>query len=99
MAPDCHYLLTLGWLRTAGLVNAWAETFVRTVFAPIEKGIREALIALLTMRWAGAEPELSRSEQAEYRRLCQIESPDFILNRPDYYAFFTYSLFCGQVAR
>ena len=99
MAPDRHYLLTLGWLRRAGLVNTWAETFIRTVFAPIENSIREALVALLKMRWTGAESELSRCEQAEYRRLCQPESPDFILNRPDYYAFFTYSLFCGQIAR
>lgn len=98
-APDRHALRTLGWLRRAGLVNAWAETFVRTVFAPIEPDIREALVALFGMRWAGAEPELSGAEQAEYRRLCQADSPDFILNRPDYYAFFTYSLFCGQVVR
>jgi ubiquinone/menaquinone biosynthesis C-methylase UbiE len=98
-APDRHYLLTLGWLRRAGLVNTWAETFIRTVFAPIESRIREALVALLKMRWGDAESELSRSEQAEYRRLCQPESPAFILNRPDYYAFFTYSLFCGQVVR
>ncbi len=99
MAPDRHTLLTLGWLRRAGLVNTWADTFIRTVFAPIENGIREALGALLKMRWGGAELELSRSEQAEYRRLCQPESLDFILNQPDYYAFFTYSLFCGQIAR
>lgn len=99
MAPDRHYLLTLGWLCRAGLVDARAETFIRTVYAPVEDSIREALIALLQMRWAGAEPELSRHEQAEYRRLCRPESPDFILNRPDYYSFFTYSLFCGRVAR
>ena len=97
-APDRHYLLTLGWLRRAGLVDDRAETFIRTVFAPVEDSIREALIALLQMRWAGAEPELSRREQAEYRRLCQPESPDFILTRPDCYAFFTYSLLCGRVA-
>jgi hypothetical protein len=23
-------------------------------------------------------------------------SPDYILNLPDYYAFFTYSMFCGR---
>jgi hypothetical protein len=25
--------------------------------------------------------------------------PDFVLNLPDYYAFITYSLFCGKVPR
>lgn len=98
MAPDGHSLLTLGWLRRADLVNTRAETFIRTVFARVEDSIREALVALLRMRWAGAEPDLSRRDQAEYRRLCGPESPDFILSRPDYYAFFTYSLFCGRVA-
>jgi len=98
-APDRHSLLTLGRLRGAGLVDAWAETFIRTVYAPVEDSIREALIALFRMRWAGAEPELSEPEQMEYRRLCRPGSPHFILNRPDYYAFFTYSLFCGRVAR
>jgi ubiquinone/menaquinone biosynthesis C-methylase UbiE len=34
---------------------------------------------------------------AQYQRLCQPESPDFILNLPDYYAFFTYSMFRGKV--
>ena len=58
MAPDRHYLLTLGWLRRAGLVNTWADTFIRTVFAPIENGIREALVALLKMHWGDAESEL-----------------------------------------
>jgi demethylmenaquinone methyltransferase/2-methoxy-6-polyprenyl-1,4-benzoquinol methylase len=99
MAPDRHPLLTLGWLRNAGLVDAWAETFIRTVFAPLEDCIREGLLALLQMRWAGAEAELSERAQAEYWRLCRPGSPDFILDRPDYYAFFTYSLFCGRVAK
>lgn len=98
MLAERHHLLTLGRLRTAGLVDAWADTFVRTVFAPLDHRIREGLVALLQMRWGGAEPELPERERAAYRRLCHPDSPDFILDRPDYYAFFTYSLFCGLVA-
>lgn len=96
--PECHHLLTLGRLRRAGLIDAWANTFVRTLFAPLDHRIREGLVALLQMRWGGAEPELPERERAAYSRLCHPDSPDFILDRPDYYAFFTYSLFCGQVA-
>ena len=63
IAPDRHYLLYLGWLRRAGLVNTWADTFIRTVFAPIENSIQEALVALLKMRWGDAESELSRANR------------------------------------
>ena len=31
------------------------------------------------------------------QRLCEPGSADFILDLPDYYAFFTYSMFWGQV--
>jgi demethylmenaquinone methyltransferase/2-methoxy-6-polyprenyl-1,4-benzoquinol methylase len=60
--------------------------------------MREALAALLEMRWPGAEGELSESDRAEYLRLSSPDSKDYILDLPDYYAFFTYSLFKGQVA-
>ena len=97
--PASHYLRALGWFRSAGLENARAETFVRSVFAPLEDDIRAALAALIEMRWSGAEPELSDGDRAVYRRLCRQDSREFILNGSDYYAFFTYSLFCGNVAR
>jgi hypothetical protein len=28
-----------------------------------------------------------------------VESPDFILNLPEYYAFFTYTMFAGRVSK
>jgi demethylmenaquinone methyltransferase/2-methoxy-6-polyprenyl-1,4-benzoquinol methylase len=98
MPPEAHPLRAPGWFRAAGLERAGAETFVRGVYAPLDGDLRAALTALLHMRWAGAEAELPESDAAAYRRLCRPESPDFIVNRPDYYAFFTYSLFHGWVA-
>jgi demethylmenaquinone methyltransferase/2-methoxy-6-polyprenyl-1,4-benzoquinol methylase len=41
---------------------------------------------------------MAEADRAEYQRLCKPESPDFILNLADYYAFFTYSMFRGVVA-
>ena len=32
------------------------------------------------------------------KRLCQPESPDFILDLSDYYAFYTYTMLRGRVA-
>jgi len=60
--------------------------------------LRQGVEAILQMRWPGAEAELSPEDWAAYRRLCQPESADYILNQPDYYAFFTYSMFSGLVA-
>jgi ubiquinone/menaquinone biosynthesis C-methylase UbiE len=98
MKPGLHSLRALGWLREAGLKKVRAKTFAGGFHAPLSDDIREALISLLQMRWINVEPELTREDRAEYRRLCRPESPDFIINLPDYYAFFTYSLFWGEVS-
>jgi demethylmenaquinone methyltransferase/2-methoxy-6-polyprenyl-1,4-benzoquinol methylase len=51
------------------------------------------------MRWPGAESELSPEDRAAYERLCLPDSPEFILDHPDYYAFFTYTMFSGRVTK
>jgi demethylmenaquinone methyltransferase/2-methoxy-6-polyprenyl-1,4-benzoquinol methylase len=96
--PRAHFLRALGWFRDAGLENPTAQTFVGDVHAPLTDDLRRALQALFQMRWPGVESELSQEDWAEYQRLCLPESPDFILDHPDYYAFFTYSMFHGKVA-
>ncbi len=97
--PELHFLRALAWFHDAGLEGATARTFAGDACAPLTHDLRSALVALFDMRWPGVETELSRDERAEYRRLCLPESPEFILNRPDYYAFFTCSMFRGIVAR
>jgi ubiquinone/menaquinone biosynthesis C-methylase UbiE len=97
MRPEWHHLRALGWFRDAGLEAPTARTFVGSFHAPLSAEIRDGLAALLEMRWGGAASEVSREDWAAYRRLCQPESPDFILNLPDYYGFFTYVLFHGTV--
>jgi demethylmenaquinone methyltransferase/2-methoxy-6-polyprenyl-1,4-benzoquinol methylase len=87
----------LGWFRAAGLERTVSQTFVGDAHAPLTEELYQALVALFEMRWPGVESELSQEDLAAYRRLCLAESPDFILNHPDYYAFFTYSMFCGRV--
>jgi demethylmenaquinone methyltransferase/2-methoxy-6-polyprenyl-1,4-benzoquinol methylase len=51
------------------------------------------------MRWPGVKSELTPDDWAEYQRLCLPESADFILDHPDYYSFFTYSMFHGKVVQ
>ena len=95
--PELHFLRALGWFGDAGLKELRAQTFVGDIKAPLSDDIRSALISLFQMRWGEPQSELSQVDWEEYQRLCQPESPDFILNLPDYYAFFTYSLFHGKV--
>jgi len=96
--PESHFLRALGWFHDAGLEESTARTFAGDAHAPLGDDLRSALIALFQMRWSGVEPELTREDWIDYQRLCLPESPDFIADRPDYYAFFTYSMFHGKVA-
>jgi ubiquinone/menaquinone biosynthesis C-methylase UbiE len=96
--PEIHFLRALGWFREVGMEELTARTFAGDAYAPLRDDLRHALIALFKMRWSGVDSELSQEDLTEYRRLCLPTSSEFILNHPDYYAFFTCSMFCGKVA-
>lgn len=95
--PESHFARALGRFDAAGLVECAARTYVGEVQAPLDKSIRRALVLLFEMLWGERQPEVSPEDWTEYQQLCLPESDDFILNLPDYYAFFTYSVFRGKV--
>jgi len=97
--PELHFLRALSWFRKADLEEARARTFVGDIHTPLNDGVRNALVSLFEMLWGNAQSELAPEDWIECQRLCQPGSPDFILDLPDYYAFFTYSLFHGKVAK
>jgi ubiquinone/menaquinone biosynthesis C-methylase UbiE len=96
--PGLHFNRGLGWFNQAGLEESRAHAFTGSACAPLDDDVRQALIELIDMRWPGAETELYGEDSKEFRRLCLPDSPDFILNLPDYYAFFTYTMFWGKKA-
>lgn len=96
--PELHFLRALGWYHKLGLWETRAKVFADSVYAPLGDEERNALTDLFKMRWPNVESELSAEDLAEFRRLCLPKSPEFILNLPDYYAFFTYTMFWGKVA-
>jgi len=96
--PERHFLRALGWFQELGMKEARAKVFADSVHAPLNHDIRQALTELFDMRWPNAAPELSADDLAEFQRLCLPDSPDFILNLPDYHAFFTYTMFWGNKA-
>ncbi|MGE0085027.1 MAG: class I SAM-dependent methyltransferase [Desulfococcaceae bacterium] len=96
--PQSHILRALGGFRAAGLEDIEASTFVGDIQAPLGKEKRRALASFFEMRWGKPDTELTEKESMEYQRLCSPGSPDFIAAIPDYYGFFTYTLFRGRTA-
>jgi len=97
MAPDMHYLRSLGWFESAGLEQTLAHSFVGEFQAPLEEAVRAALLALIEMRWPDVKEDLAPEERELFERLTRPGSPEFILDAPGYYAFFTETLFRGRV--
>lgn len=95
--PESHFLRALGWFREANLSLPAVDSLADTLYAPLNADQTDALERLFMMRWPGVENELSPADLAEYQRLCLPDSPDFIVRRSDYCAFFTYTMFYGQV--
>ena len=97
--PEAHFTRALGWFQAAGFAEPTARTVVGTVHAPFDDGVRRALISLFGMLWGEMQSGMDVTDREEYLRLSEPESPDFILDTPDYYAYFTYSVFEGWVAK
>ncbi len=97
MRPESHIFRALGWFRKAGLKNFSAHTFVSNICAPLDENTQKALHSLLLMRWEKVDKEVSTEDWTLFQQLCNPDSSDYILNCPDYYAFFTYSMFSGKV--
>ncbi len=95
--PEENFLRAIRSFNNAGLDDVKAQTFVSDIQAPLHMDERTALISLFEMLWGDPQPEVLPEDWKEYQRLCLPESPDFILDNSDYYAFFTYSLFRGKV--
>ena len=64
----------------------------------VTRGVLEVMLEEIPERWPDVAPELSSDDLSEFQRICLPDSPDFILNIPDYYALFTYTMFWGKTA-
>jgi demethylmenaquinone methyltransferase/2-methoxy-6-polyprenyl-1,4-benzoquinol methylase len=95
MRPEVHLFRGSGWLAEAGLQDVTARSFVGDIRAPLDGPRRNALALLFDMRWGESRAEAEDDDWSLYKRLTDPESPDFIGDRPDYYGFFTYTVFRG----
>ena len=95
--PESHFMRAARYFRSLGLEDIQSQTFAGHVQAPLCDRNRTALTSLFAMLWGIPQPEVTAEDWAEFRRLCTPGSPEFILDIPEYYAFFTYSMFRGKV--
>ncbi|MFC1974192.1 class I SAM-dependent methyltransferase [Chloroflexota bacterium] len=95
--PEDHHLRSLSKLKAVGLTNLKVMTFNCSVHAPLSPEIYQAMVDIIEMRWPNVEPELSKDDYELYKRLTDPDSSDYILKLPDYYGFYTYSVFRGWV--
>jgi demethylmenaquinone methyltransferase/2-methoxy-6-polyprenyl-1,4-benzoquinol methylase len=95
-APAQHFLRARGAFEAVGLVGVTAQTFVGEVRAPLDASSRAAVASLLGMLWDTRKVS-AESDRAELARLTDARSRDFLPDAPDYYGFFTYTVFAGRV--
>ena len=96
--PDRHFLRALGWMQSVGLQDIGVRSFAADAYAPLAPEIRDAIDTCFQMFFGNLEPHVSQEDWALFQRLCNSESGDYLLNRPDYYCFLNYSMFYGRVA-
>jgi hypothetical protein len=98
-SPEQNFMRAPHAFQKAGLVDIQAKSFVRDLQTPFSLKERAALASLFEMLWGLPQAEVSSEDWLEYLRLCQPASPDFILDIPDYYGFFTCTLFQARVVK
>jgi demethylmenaquinone methyltransferase/2-methoxy-6-polyprenyl-1,4-benzoquinol methylase len=98
-SPEVNFMRALSVFQNAGLEDVGAQTFVGDIRAPLQNGERTALTSLFRMLWETPQPEAVTEDVAAYKGLCTPGSAEFILDAPGYYAFFTYTMFCGKLPK
>jgi len=47
------------------------------------------------MFWGNSSNDVSKDDWQRFKEICSPNSNQFILNQPDYYGYYTYTLFRG----
>lgn len=97
MGPKAHFLRASGWFQEAGFVRTSSRSYAGDICAPLSDEEKEAVQAFFEMLWKNARPAVSNDEWQLFQRISKPGSVDFILDKADYYGFFVYTCFAGQV--
>ncbi|MBL7136565.1 MAG: class I SAM-dependent methyltransferase [Candidatus Marinimicrobia bacterium] len=95
MEPKNHILNGRYWLEKVNFKDIIVKTYLGDIIAPLSKNDRHALNILFEMFWGESQSEVSKGDWKDFKRLCDPNSDDYILNNQHYYGFYTYTLFKG----
>lgn len=95
MKPYTHVLNARKWLHKGGFNTVHGSTYVHDINGPLDDAEKTALSIFFQMFWENASDSVSKTEWKLYNELSSQNSDKFILNDPEYYAFFGYTLFQG----
>lgn len=96
MNPDNHILYAEKWLSKAKFKDLRVQSFVGDITGPLSKTDKSAVTLLFQMLWGNSQNEISKEDRIRFSELCSPSSDHFILNDPDYYGFYIYTLFRGE---
>jgi ubiquinone/menaquinone biosynthesis C-methylase UbiE len=96
MDPDQHIFRGRKWLSRAGFEQVEARTFVGDIVGPLKEADQTALAEVFQMLWGRSENEVAKEDWEEFKRLCSPASAAFVPHDPDYYGFYTYTVFQGM---
>jgi len=94
--PQMHIQRAMSWYVAAGFFEIGIKTVVETISAPLGNDIRTGLASMFEMLWLTEDSPLSAGDMDIYKRLCDPKSSDYILNLPDYYGFYVYTMVFGR---
>jgi ubiquinone/menaquinone biosynthesis C-methylase UbiE len=95
MNPIQHIMNAKHWLANTGFKDISAKTFLADINAPLNDNTKNALLLFFKMLWGDSEDQFSEKDWEEYKRICDPNSSEYILNNKHYYGFYTYTLFSG----
>ncbi len=96
MVPLNHFMNAGNWLQNAGFKNISAKTFIGDIQSPLSDNDRDALNILIQMLWGNSASEIPESDWNVFESISDSKSEKYIANSPNYYGFYTYSMFLGK---
>ncbi len=90
-----HVMNATKWLTKAKFSNVGAESFIGNIASPLTENDKKALTIFFEMLWGNTASEISKNDWGKFEEICTPGSDNFILNQPDYYGYYTYTLFKG----
>lgn len=96
-SPATHFFAAPGWFQNTGFVSIKSKSYLGDIHSPLSDKEKEAVLALFDMLWSDSRGAVSDDEWQLYERISRPGTADFLLEKPDYYGFFIYTCFSGQV--